>query len=191
MELIEKYLDTYFGMPGRDLSSMAQLFEEKTLSKDDFLLKLDQYSQQLCFVKKGFLRMYAYDQSGTKEITHWIASQGGFVVEISSFTFDTPSRFNIQALTDCELYSISKEKYNQIDTLIPNWAMLEKLFLTKCFISMENRIFNQLSMSAEEKYRDLLGQSPEIFNQVPLQYLASMLGMTPETLSRVRRKLIS
>jgi len=105
--------------------------------------------------------------------------------------FDTPSRVNIQALSYCELYTISKENYNRIGEYVEHCAKLEKLFVAKCFITLENRFFSQLPMSSEQKVRSLLDQNSEMFNQVPLQYIASMLRMTPETLSRVRRKLIS
>ncbi|HEY5823130.1 MAG TPA: cyclic nucleotide-binding protein, partial [Cyclobacteriaceae bacterium] len=67
----------------------------------------------------------------------------------------------------------------------------EKLFMVRCFSIMEDRIFGHLSMSAEERYQFFFNQNKELFNQVPLQYLASMLGMTPETFSRIRKKQLS
>lgn len=188
---IELYIESYLGIGGKDLSPVANLFRRIDLQKEDYLLKIGQYSSDLCFVKEGILRVFAYNESGSKEVTQWISTKGSFITELSSFTFRTPSRWNIQAITDSELYAISKEKYERIGEIVPNWAELDKLFIAKCFITLENRVFKQLSMSAEEKYKDLLTQNPEIFHQVPLQYLASMLGMTPETLSRVRRRIIS
>jgi len=191
MKEIEKYIEGYFGIGGKDLSPIGKLFKEHQLRKNDFLLKINQYSTELSFVKKGYLRMYASNESGEKEITQWVSMQGMFVTDLSSFIFKTPSRWNIQALSDCELYTITKENYDKIGQVVTNWAELDKLFIAKCFITLENRVFNQLSMTAEEKYKNLFSMNPEIFNQVPLQYIASMLGMTPETLSRIRRKLIS
>ncbi|MFK7905334.1 MAG: Crp/Fnr family transcriptional regulator [Chitinophagales bacterium] len=190
MKEIESYIETYFGIGGKDLSPMADLFEETTLKKNEYLLQIGKYSTGLSFLKEGFVRLYAYNQSGEKEITQWISSKGMFVTDLSSLIFNTPSRWNAQALSDCHLYTMSKDKYQKINQLLGNWAELEKLFIAKCFVTLENRVFNQLSMTAEEKYRHLFQLNPEIFNQVPLQYIASMLGMTPETLSRTRRKLI-
>jgi CRP/FNR family transcriptional regulator, anaerobic regulatory protein len=66
--------------------------------------------------------------------------------------------------------------------------MLEKLFLVRCFTLLEDRIFSQLSLTAEERYQDFFGKNQALFNQVPLQYIASMLGMTAQTLSRIRKK---
>jgi CRP-like cAMP-binding protein len=74
---------------------------------------------------------------------------------------------------------------------VPKWNEFEKMFISKCFVVMESRIFDLISLSAEERYTKLFDQHRELFNQVPLQYLASMLGMTPETFSRIRKKMIS
>jgi CRP-like cAMP-binding protein len=107
---------------------------------------------------------------------------------MASLTFGTPSRWNIQALTDTELQTIHKDDYNRIAEIVPKWPEIEKQFIVKCFIMMENRIFAHLSMPAEERYSSFYNQNKELFSQVPLQYIASMLGMTPETFSRIRKK---
>ena len=109
-------------------------------------------------------------------------------MDLSSFVFKQTARWNIQALTDCELYVIDNNDYQKIGQIIPGWNSLEKLFIAKCFTVLEDRILQHLSMSAEERYNQLFSFNKELFNQVPLQYLASMLGMTPETLSRLRKK---
>ena len=191
MNEIERYVETYFGIGGQGLSSVSDLFIKTEVAKNEFLLKEGKYATSLSFVKEGIFRMFALDAKAEKEITQWITSQGMFVTDLSSLIFNTPSRWNIQALTDCVTYRISKEDYKRIGTLVPNWTELEKLFIAKCFISLESRVFNQISMTAEEKYLELLQENPEIFNKVPLQYIASMLGMTPETFSRIRKKLSS
>jgi len=107
---------------------------------------------------------------------------------LSSFFFETPSRWIIQALVDTELYTISKKDYKTIADLVPKWNEIEKLFLVKCFATMENRIYSHLSMSSQERYDYFFENNRELFSQVPLKYIASMLGMTPETMSRIRIK---
>lgn len=191
MKEIEIYIENYLGIGGQNLSAIADLFEHTEVAKNDYLLRRNQYAQSVHFVKSGYLRIYASNANDTKEITQWISNQGMFLTDLSSFLFATPSRWNIQALSDCELYTISKSNWNAIGDKVENWEELEKLFIAKCFVSLENRVFAQLSMTTEEKIHNLMQENPEIFLQVPLQYIASMLGMTPETLSRVRRKMIS
>lgn len=191
MKEIEKYIETYFGIGGKHLNPVSELFKYSKLEKNDYFLRRNQYSKKLSFIKSGYLRIFAPNESGDKEITQWVSSHGMFVTELSSLLFNTPSRFNIQALTDCELYTISQDDYMNIKDYVPNWPELEKMFISKCFITLENRVFEQISMSAEQKVQSLLESNSDIFLHVPLQYIASMLGITPETLSRVRRKMIS
>jgi hypothetical protein len=97
----------------------------------------------------------------------------------------------MQALTDMRLFTIDYEAYVMMGKLVPKWHEFEKLFMGKCFMMLESRVLDFISMTTEERYQKLFDQNRELFNQVPLQYLASMLGMTPETFSRIRRKLVS
>ncbi len=191
MKEIELYIENYFGIGGKNLARVANMFKIKRLEKDGYLLKQDQYAVNISFVRSGFLRIYAQDMTGEKEITQWVSNQGMFITDLSSFVFDTTARWNIQALSDCELYSISKEDYRSLGSHIEGWDNIDKLFIAKCFITLENRVFGLLSMSAEQRVKELMNHNPSIFNQVPLHYIASMLGITPETLSRIRRKMVS
>lgn len=191
MQELANYIENYFGITGSEIDKVADLFREEEIAKQDFFLRKDDKNVSLSFVRSGMLRIYGYDKSGEKEITQWISMDGMFVTELSSLVFDQPSRFNIQAITDCHLFSISKQDYHRIADVVPSWHQLEKLFIAKCFITLENRVFEQISLTAEEKYLQWFEQAPEMFNIVPLQYIASMLGMSPETLSRIRKKLSS
>lgn len=122
-----------------------------------------------------------------KEVTQWISTKGYFVTDLSGFIFNQPARWTIQALTDVEIYTIRKSEYEKIKTIIPRWPELERLFIVRCFTTLEDRIFSHLSMTAEERYHFFFENNKELFNQVPLQYIASMLGMRPETFSRIRK----
>jgi CRP/FNR family transcriptional regulator, anaerobic regulatory protein len=186
MTELEKYIHTYFGVGKDDLSQISAFFKPMTLKKGAFFLKTGRYGDRLGFVQSGIIREFVDIED--KEVTKWISTKGYFVVDLSSFVFQQKARWNIQALTDCELYVIDNKDYQKIGEVIPRWAELEKLFIAKCFTVLEDRIITHLSMTAEERYQQLFNFSPDLFNQVPLQYLASMLGMTPETFSRLRKK---
>jgi CRP/FNR family transcriptional regulator, anaerobic regulatory protein len=188
MTKLEKYIKTYFGVTNDDLTKISAFFKSVTLKKGDYFLKTGRQSNRLGFVQTGIIREFVHIDN--KEVTKWISTKGYFVVDLSSFIFHQPARWNIQALTDCELYIIDIKNYQQIGQVISRWAELEKLFITKCFTLLEDRIISHLSMTAEERYNQLFNFNKELFNQVPLQYLASMLGVTPETLSRLRKKTI-
>lgn len=186
---LELYIQSYFGVVQSDeLKTISSLFKLTTVKKGEYFLKTKRQSNKMSFIQSGLLRVF--ETTEEKEITQWISSKGYFVTDLSSFVFETPARWTIQALVNTELYTISREDYKQIGTLIPNWYHLEKLFIVQCFKTMEDRIFSHLSMTAEERYNLYFETNRELFNQVPLQYIASMLGMTPETFSRIRKKQV-
>ena len=187
MTELEHYINSYFGIVGSDdLQKITSLFKPSSLKKGDYFLKTGKSCDKLSFIQSGFLRIYA--STSDKEVTQWISTKGYFVTDLSSLVFGSPARFTIQALTDAELYTINKADYATIGKLIPRWHELEKLFIARCFTILEDRIFSHLSMTAEERYNFFFEHNKELFNQVPLQYIASMLGMTPETFSRIRKK---
>jgi CRP-like cAMP-binding protein len=186
MTELEQYIQSYFGVRPNNLMQISALFHEEEIKKGGYFLQTGKYCNKLSFIKEGMLRIYV--TTAEKEVTQWISTKGYFVTDLSSLVFEQPARWTIQALADTTLYTIYKSDYQKIGQLIPQWHELEKLFIAKCFTMLEDRIFSHLSMSAEERYQFFFAQQPELFNQVPLQYLASMLGMTPETFSRIRNK---
>ncbi len=189
MEQLEAYIATYFGFEDQNLKNLAELFQEESLKKGDVHTRAGQFNSSLSFIKKGYLRVFSIHKG--KEITQWISSEGEFITDLSGLMFNQPARWEIQALTDCELFTINTTNYRRVSELIPEWIEMEKMFVAKCFATLEERVFSFLSLSAEERYYQLFNQRKALFNQIPLQYLASMLGMTPETFSRIRKKSIS
>jgi CRP-like cAMP-binding protein len=187
MKELELSLQTNFGLKSlEDAQKIANLFENITLKKGEFFLHANKKADKLAYIQSGFLRIYL--DNGEKEITQWISTKGYFTTDLAGFIFNQASRWNIQALEDTQCFIITKENYNKLYELLPEWPELERFFIVKCFTTMENRIYTHLSMTAEERYQFLFENQKELFNQVPLQYIASMLGMTPETFSRIRKK---
>jgi CRP-like cAMP-binding protein len=187
MAQLEQYIKSYFGIIQlEELNNLSSLFQLTTLKKGDYLLKSGKRCDKLSFVQTGLLRIFGVADG--KEVTQWISTEGYFSTDLASFVFESPSRWTIQALVDTEIYTITKDNYKKIGSIVPKWNELEKLFIVKCFTILEDRIFTHLSMSAEERYNSFFENNKELFNQVPLQYIASMLGMTPETFSRIRKK---
>lgn len=189
MTELQQYIQTYFGVESNQLEIIDTLFKPLQLQKGDYYCKIGRPCQGLAFVQEGLMRVYAYKDD--KEVTQWIATQGYFITDLASLVFKTNARWHIQALTEVSVFSIDQHDYHRIGSIIPQWHELEKLFIAKCSVMMETRIFNHISLSAEERYDQLFESNPSLLNQVPLQYIASMLGMTPETFSRIRKKKLS
>jgi CRP-like cAMP-binding protein len=188
MTELENYIHHHFSIATDDCQKVSALFKSETINKGDYFLRSGKQCNKFSFIQNGILRVYV--NLPDKEVTQWIGTAGYFMTDIHAFMYRNPSRFNIQALTDTRLFSIDYEGYLAMGRLIPKWHEFEKLLMGKCFVMLENRVFDLISMSAEERYQKLFEQNRELFNQVPLQFLASMLGMTPETFSRIRRKMI-
>ena len=189
MATFSHFLEQQLALPNALIEKVIGFFREEQLSKNDFIVKQGQFCKKLCFLKQGYLRFYSY--SDRKEVTHWIFGKGQLVTDIASFYLDEPAKWHIQALSNTTVQIIDQKDYDQMRRIIPDWDDFEKRLLVRLMSAMENRVYALLSMSAEERFQYLFDSDPELFNELPLQYLSSMLGMTPETLSRIRRKLIS
>ncbi len=187
MTQFEQLLTSSFGLVrSEDSIIISSLFKPQSIKKGDFFLKSGKQCDKLSFIQSGILRIFRASEA--EEVTQWIATKGFFLTDVSSFIFETPARLHIQALTDISLLTISRKDYYRIGQLIPGWYAFEKRFLAEYFTMMEDRIFSHLSLTAEERYNLFFESNKELFHQIPLQYIASMLGMTPETFSRVRKK---
>lgn len=189
MEKLNLFLKSSLNLPPNLIPGIGEFYEAEQINKGDFLVEKGQQCQKMCLIKSGYLRFFSY--ADKKVVTHWIFGEGQLVTDVSSFFLQQAAKWNIQALTDTTVFSLSYDKYQLLRKQIPEWDAFEKIFLIKLMSALENRIYTLLSMSTEERYRYLFQSHPNIFNEVPLQYLASMLGMTPETLSRIRAKMNS
>ena len=186
MSELKKHIIQTFGFSESEFEQIKDFFQPKVILENQYFLKEGQYVNQMGFVEKGILREFLYVNE--KEVTKWFSTSGYFAVDLSGFFFEQTSKVNYQAITDVELLVISKENYNTISTRVPRWDKLEKMFLAKCFAVLEDRVVSHLALNAEERYNQLFSFNPSLFNEVPLNQIASMLGMTAETLSRIRKK---
>lgn len=178
-----------FDVSPNNLTTILSSFVEEDLLKGTYFLEHGKRCYRLSFIQSGIVRVFKENASG--EVTQWIGQEGYFVTDLSSFLFDEPARWSIQVLEDTKLLSISKEDYLLFEQQIPDWNRLEKRFIAKCFLQLEERIYNFIAHTAEERYHLYFEQHKALFNRVPLQYIASVLGMSPETLSRIRAKINS
>ncbi len=184
---LEHAIVKYFGgIPTKGASAIAEEFLAERFKKGTLILDSTARNHSLVFVLQGYLRLYSIVDG--KEITQWIVSPGGFATDLAGLVFNEPARLNIQALTDVEVMVLSKSAYDALGDKIENWTSLEKLFIVGCFAHLENRVNNHLSLTAEQRYDLYFESNKTLFNHVPLHYIASMLGMTPETFSRIRKK---
>ncbi|MFA0961162.1 Crp/Fnr family transcriptional regulator [Roseivirga sp. BDSF3-8] len=187
MQELTHHLQSYLGIPTHLVREVAALFRLQKLSRGDYFIRKGQHTGKLGYIRSGYLRVF--DTHGNKEITQWIGYQGYFMTDLHAFVFQKRARWNINALTDTEILVLEEEALREVRQLVPNWNEIEKSFISDCFITLENRVFSHLSLSAEERYLQLFEHNKDLFLHVPLNYIASMLGMSPETFSRIRNKI--
>jgi len=186
MSELKKHIIETFGFTENEFEEIREFFQPKEIPKGEYFLNEGHYVRQMGFVESGILREFLFVND--KEVTKWFSTKGYFAVDLSGFLFDQKSKVNYEAITDTRILTISKENYNKISSKVSRWDKLEKRFLAKCFAVLENRVVSHLALSAEERYHQFFAFNPQLFNQVPLNQIASMLGMTAETFSRIRKK---
>lgn len=188
MTELKQYLQYYTGASSDEvLEILSSYFQPMILEKGDYFLKAGRVCDKFSFQCSGLLRIYAHYEE--KEITQWISSKNSFITDLSGLICNEPGKFHMQALTPCTFYTMYKTDYNNLPSVIESWPHLERTLLARCFKFMESRVFGLLAMSGEERYKFIFGNNPSLFNEVPLKYLASMIGMTPESMSRIRKSL--
>ncbi|WP_139959370.1 Crp/Fnr family transcriptional regulator [Flavicella sediminum] len=169
-----------------ELNDILSHFEKEQVQKNQILIKESQISTKLYFVEKGIGRSYYLKQDG-KEITQWFFDAGNFMSSADSFFQQTPSLYYLEVLEDSILYSITKGK---MDVLLNKYHKMEKL-ARLISIQMLTKIVHKVNaiqfQTARERYDYMLTEFPNISHQVPLGHIASYLGMTQETLSRIRK----
>ena len=168
------------------LEKIAEHFEEKILSKNDFLLK---GGRQSCYfyMAEGFMRAYTYDTEGN-EVTTYFYPKNRVVFEITSLFLNIPSTEYIEALTECSGYFANFETINMLYHSLPEFREFARMVMVKEFIAYKQRTLAMINKSAEERYSDLLSGNPEVFQYAPLKHIASYLGIKDTSLSRIRRE---
>jgi CRP-like cAMP-binding protein len=160
--------------------------EQVVLSKNEYLATEEKICRHLYFLQHGALRGF-YNIDG-KEITHWFAFEDDFVTSFHSFITQQPAVENIRLLEGCVLWAISKDNLNRLLNQHREIERLVRIVYERYYIRLEERFVNAQFKTAAERYQSLLVQTPHIIERVPLGYIASYLGISQETLSRIRSR---
>lgn len=168
---------------------IAHRFSEKQILKNDFFLREGKLCNEYLFLDKGFMRAFAIDTNGN-DVTTSFYSGNQLVFEMSSFFNRTPSKENIQALTDCSGWFITYDELNNLFHALPEFREFGRHILVRGFTSLKTRMLSTITETAEERYERLIKSNPEIFQFAPLKFIASYLGVTDTSLSRIRKKSV-
>lgn len=177
-----KSIEQFGSFSEADQKLITEQLKPINLEKGTFILEQGRTCQSAYFVNKGSLRHYR-DLDGYSEVTINLFIENNWVLDHTSFTSQSKSTNNIQAYEDCELLELSMQSMHELVALSPAFFRLGKILEPP-----RNEEKLQLK-TPEERYIDLMNEKPELIQRFPLKHIASYLGMTPETLSRVRAKV--
>ena len=162
----------------------------KKLRKKQYLLQEGDVCRSVAFVEKGALREYSIDENGNEQIIQF-ATEGWTISDLYSFLTSEPATYNIDAVEDAELVLINRSAHEELLSKLSKYETYIRLQVTGAYLALQKRLTAILSLSPEERYNNLLQLYPDLLQRFPQHMIASHMGLTPETLSRIRRKLRS
>ena len=163
---------------------------QKKLRKKQYLLQEGDVCKTIGYIEKGALREYSVDDNGHEHIIQF-GLEGWVISDLYSFITGEPATYNIDAIEDAELVLISKSAHEELLEKSPKYETFTRMNITGAYLAMQKRLTNIISSSLEERYTNFTALYPNIVQRVPQHMIASYIGLTPETLSRIRRKISS
>jgi CRP-like cAMP-binding protein len=187
-ELFFKGFRERVALSTKEEETITNYLTPKKLRKKQYLLQEGDVCKYIAFVEKGALKSYSVDEGGTEHIVQF-ALEGWTISDLYSFITAEAATYNIDALEDSELVLISKAAHEEMLVKVPKYETFIRLQLTGAYVALQRRITSIISQPLEERYRHFIALYPDIVQRVPQHMIASYMGLTPETLSRVRKKM--
>ncbi len=184
-DVLFKHLQEKIELTEKEKISIPSFFEPKKVRKKELLFREGEYCKQLSFVSKGALKSYTLDEKGHEHI-NLLAWEGWWVSDFRSFICDVKTTLYLDAIEDAELLLISKFNYERLLEEVPVMERYFRLLYQNSLITKDKRLISSNTFSTEEKYKELIEMYPFISQRIPQHLIASYLGVTPETLSRIK-----
>ena len=186
--LLVQELKESAGFTNEEIDLYMSFLIKKSLRKKEHLLMAGDVSNYLSYINKGFLRRYIIDDHSKEVILNFLL-EDYWTGDLESFTFQKPTIYYIQALEDSELLLLSRENFFRASKEIPKFKKFHEDKVQRNHYYTLKRLSFAKSANPEEKYLALMREQPQLFQRVPLHYIASYLGIEPESLSRLRKRI--
>jgi CRP-like cAMP-binding protein len=187
-QLLHEKINEIVPLTGEEFARVKAFFISRKLRKRQYLLQEGDVCRYQAFVEKGILRSFTVDEKGGEHILQF-ASEGWWMADLSSFLTEEPSIFNMEALEEVELVLIDKSSWNQAMEAIPKLEHYFRILLQNHLVATQKRLMQSLAEPAEERYKRFSKTYPSCVQRVPQHMIASYLGITRETLSRLRKQM--
>lgn len=188
MEKIINYLLQFGNLNEQQIDFIASKAQEIELGKEGYFSEAGKIAKQVGFIIDGVLRVCYYDNKG-EEVTKYFIDENNFVVDLDSFDNKIPSSGYVQAVTDCRIIVFSKENWDEIAHTIVGWENIVNKIVKRSLLQKIERRSPLVSEDATTRYLDFMEKYPQLINRIPLSYLASYLGVTQSSLSRIRKNI--
>ena len=188
VEPLIKYFSSYMPLSEEEITTLESLFVQRNIKRRQFILHEGDVCKLNTFVVEGCFRMYLVDKNG-KEHNLQFAVENWWIGDIGSFHSGEPSSLYIEALENSTILQIKKDDQLKLFIEHPKFNRIFRVFTENALVSYQKRILQNISSTAEERYLDFVEQYPFFFNRISNVQIASFLGVTPEFLSTIRKKL--
>lgn len=188
--MIDKLLlhfERYTHLDEREIAVLQDNIHLKTYEKNELILKEGEISNNIYFVIQGWVRMF-YNVEGNEK-TSFFYTEGKFICAGESYTFNIPVKENYQALEKTQIIYFTRENIEKLLKISSKYEILARIATEDELITCQRMIASFVTKSAEERYIELLETNGELFQRFPQQYIASFLGVSPETLSRIKKRI--
>lgn len=178
------------GITQEELKLILPKYKEVSFIKNDYLLEEGQIEKKYWFIESGFIRSYIIDTEGN-DVTFNLYASGDVVIDYPSMFFFAPTRENIQALTDCVCWEIAFEDFQEMFNTILNFREQQRGLLVGSYFGLKEHSIALIADQAKDRYLRLMKQKPHIIQNVSLKHIATFLGVTDTSLSRIRKEIAS
>ncbi len=189
MQQIKAYLDQIATISNEDWAFFTSKLRHRIISKKEVFLKLNQVENHISFIESGVVRLFIPKDNPEKEITFGFSFKDQFISAYDSFLTQEPSAYQLQALTDTSLLSITYNDLQEVYKTTQIGNLIGRLTAERLFLLKSSREQNLLNLTAEERYIKLFKERPELLKVIPLKYISSYIGVTAQALSRIRKRI--
>lgn len=185
MPALKTFIEHYIDLPENDWNYIASFFKKRSIKKNELLISEGKICRHFYFIEEGLFRNYIVNDGD--DTTIFFIEAPYCITSRLSFLNQSPTKENIQALEKSVIWEITWKQYNELIKL-NSWRFFTRKILNEVQNITEERLFANLTETAELRYTKLLKHQPELINRIPLKHLASYLGIAPQSLSRIRKK---
>ena len=190
MQQLKLYLDKITSISSSDWSFFISKLQRRVIAKKSVFIKVTQIENHISFIESGIVRLFIPKDNPEKEITFGFSFENQFVSAYDSFLTQSPSNYQLQALTETTVLSISYKDLQSVYKSTQIGNLIGRLTAEDLFLIKSKREQNLLNLNAEQRYLKLFKERPELLKSVPLKYISSYIGVTAQALSRIRKRLV-